>query len=84
MNQSVTLLTLGIILVLGLLVIAVTENAQAAVSKSGERWCMKYEYRGKEQTPCFPDFFQCKEYEAAAIKAGTVTVLESCHKVITK
>jgi hypothetical protein len=84
MNLTVALKTLGIILVTGLLVIAVTENAQAASSKSDERWCMKLATgKGidrKEYTQCFPDFSECRAYEDKVSKLSVITVLESCHR----
>jgi len=85
MNQTVALKTLGIIVVTGLLVIAVTENAQAASSKSDERWCMKLTTgEGKdrqEHTQCFPDLSECRAYEDKISKLSPrVIVVESCHR----
>jgi Spy/CpxP family protein refolding chaperone len=71
--------------VTGLMIIAAIGNAQAASSKSDERWCMKLATgEGKdrqEHTQCFPDLSECRAYEDKISKLSPrVIVLESCHR----
>jgi Spy/CpxP family protein refolding chaperone len=71
--------------VTGLMIIAAIGNAQAASSKSSERWCMKLATgEGKdrqEHTQCFPDLSECRAYEDKISKLSPrVIVLESCHR----
>jgi hypothetical protein len=82
MTQTNTvMLTISIALgVTGLMIIAAIGNAQA-LSKSSERWCVKFENGGKEYTQCYPDFFICRENEGHISQTPRTNILESCHKV---